>query len=166
MVLSDLIKQIKEGNMINGDEKHNVINDILNSYSFSDDLHYLWSKIKKNKTVLIIKIKADDNFYRLFANYVNKKNKYYFLIDKICLEKDTEHQLIYTTGKEIMEILIENYWDLDEVYFFDYKKDWLIAINHNFEIYCVGDEIIKLLSQINEIPQVNQYIIKYINIKC
>ena len=46
--------------------------------------------------------------------------------------------VIEAEEKEIISLLTEFYWELDEVYISDYSGNWFISINHNFELSFYG----------------------------
>ena len=159
MDFSELIKQIKEGKIITGVEKEKIINDITRNYNiFDSNIHYLWGKLH-NIEHLKIRIKADDGFYKIIKKHIKIEGELYFLIDKECFNGEAEHQLIYTKGSEILDLLEENYWELDEVYIFDKNYDWIISINHIFEILFVGKRLSNFVGRINSIIEAKKYII-------
>ncbi len=116
---------------------NNIINLILEKYSDEKTLHYMWSGFENNIT---IKIKADNGFYKKYLYYLLEEiENIHLLIDKECISNSSEHILCTANAENISKALIKYYWELDEIYLFDSTFEWLISVNHNFEVKFAGN---------------------------
>lgn len=65
---------------------------------------------------------------------------YYLSIDNICF-KDKNNDITMCIPKNgILQLLTDFYWELDEIYIYDFSYDWFISINHNFELHLYCDD--------------------------
>ena len=84
----------------------------------------------------------------------------YVVIDRECIDGAEDEVVISTGSKEILRVLYTNYWDLDEIYIIDVNWNYLICVNHVFDIYFVGESLCNFFEKVNKISSINKYIIK------
>lgn len=123
------------------------IKKVSKKYSRKNEFRYLWAYLSPQYCKMKIKIKADNTFYKEIGNYIYNY-ELFLLIDKCCIEDSEEDLSILASAKTILKILIDNYWDLDEVCISSLDYEWIICINHNFEIFLVGNKIINYFNSI------------------
>ena len=60
------------------------------------------------------------------------------VIDSCCFTDYDKHVILQLGRSDLIGVLTQFYWELDEVYISNNDLEWFIAINHNFEIvfYC------------------------------
>ena len=130
----------------NGQE---TLSNILKQYTSTEQLQYCWAHLDKKQEIYKVKIKADDEYYKSLKSVVDDI-EVQMAISRTCMEDAEEDLLLVANSKVILEMLIENYWDLDEVCIFSEKKNWFLVINHVFEIFFVGEELVSCFKILND----------------
>ena len=136
------------------------LNKMCIKYSNKNKFRYLWSDLKNQYSKRIIKIKASNIFYKEVEKYC-KNYKIYLFIDRCCIEDCNEDLAIIASSNTVLKILIDNYWDLDEICISSLSYEWVIWINHNFEVFFVGDKIIDFYEYIIKIDKIRDSIILF-----
>lgn len=68
----------------------------------------------------------------------------YFIIDKVCFSDFNDNLVVKLSKAELVELLYEFYWELDEIYIFDIDFNFFISLNHNFELSLYGNKRLDL----------------------
>lgn len=63
----------------------------------------------------------------------------YLIIDKVCFSDYDDDLVMRLSKAELVELLYEFYWELDEIYIFDMDCSAFISLNHNFELSLYGN---------------------------
>ena len=106
---------------LNTKEKKAFISKLI-SLADGKKLHYLWDNFNSESFITQIKISCDPCEYREKLEEILPLGKYILTIDDICFSDTKEPIVIEADGKEIISILTEFYWELDEVYISDYSS--------------------------------------------
>jgi len=169
-LLNDFIQFIvtKKFSLLSSDNKNELTKLFLNKFSNLTSLHYFWTDLKINDKVIIAKLKPDDDFYK---NHINdiisivSGNIIILSIDTDCSVNNTNDELMIKTEKDsLINLLIEYYWELDEIIIFDTLMNWFICVNHNFEIIIYTkfhySEILEKLERANKYGAIVRFIKK------
>ncbi len=135
-----------------------LISLVVEKYTDSEEFKYIWSRLKAEYINNKIKIVASNEYYLSIENLIINK-KIYMIIDKRCL-MEKNNVVICDDSKKIIKLLIENYWELDEVCIVSEDYDWIILINHMYEIFFVGKDICDFFAKLNENESVKKNIIR------
>lgn len=156
--------EIKEiSSFINGeleipleDKQIELLDCLIKQFTLAEDLHYSWGNFKSGHRIKI-KIKPNSDFYQIIEKIFCKDEVLILAIDKMCI--DENNRLFYLKANNLFKLLKEYYWELDEIYISNCDMDWLISINHVFEIYIVGEKIIKIIK--DYMCEIESLIIEY-----
>lgn len=142
-ILFNFLKNNVSTQLINKNESEKIIRKII-AIANGEKLHYLWSNYKSNSFIIQKKISCNPNLYIKTLNNIIVFNNMYLIIDKVCFS-DYDNDLVVKLSKaEIIELLYEFYWELDEIYIFDMDCSVFISLNHNFELSLYGNKRLDL----------------------
>ncbi|MBR5512410.1 MAG: hypothetical protein IKV85_00305 [Ruminococcus sp.] len=147
-ILLNFFKQKNISNvLVNKEESEKIIRKLI-SIANGDKLHYLWSNYKSDSFITQQKISCNlDSYIKTLSNIIVFDNMY-FVVDKACLS-DLDNDLVFELSKaEIVELMREFYWELDEIYIVDIDCSVFISLNHNFELSLYGDKSLDLCDRI------------------
>ena len=147
-ILLNFFKQKNISNvLVNKEESEKIIRKLI-SIANGDKLHYLWSNYKSDSFIIRQKISCNlDSYIKTLSDIVVFDNMY-FVVDKACLS-DLDNDLVFELSKaEIVELMREFYWELDEIYIVDIDCSVFISLNHNFELSLYGDKSLDLCDRI------------------
>ena len=147
-ILLNFFKQKNISNvLVNEEESEKIIKKLINIAN-GDKLHYLWSNYKSNSFIIRQKVSCNlDSYIKTLSDIIVFDNMY-FVVDKACLS-DFYNDLVFELSKaEIIELMREFYWELDEIYIVDIDCSVFIALNHNFELSLYGDKRLDLCNKI------------------
>lgn len=147
-ILLNFFKQKNISNvLVNKEESEKIIRKLI-SIANGDKLHYLWSNYKSDFFIIRQKISCNlDSYIKTLSNIIVFDNMY-FVVDKACLS-DLDNDLVFELSKtEIVELMREFYWELDEIYIVDIDCSVFISLNHNFELSLYGDKSLDLCDRI------------------
>lgn len=125
--------------LVNKKESEEIISKLI-SIANGDKLHYLWSNYKSDSFINRTKISCDPDLYIKTLSNIIVFNEMYFIIDKVCFSDFDDDLVIEMSKAELVELLHEFYWELDEIYIFDTDCSIFISLNHNFELSLYGDK--------------------------
>lgn len=151
MLFRDLLKYSQSfyiSRILNKDEALLIakrILDVVSDGSFrTNSIHYLWSNVAPQKCLAKCKIKkCDHNTYAKFLKNLLNNSEYYVIIDDFILEDVDYPACILLPADDLIAILSNFYWDLEELYIFDQTNACFISINHIFEVRLYGDSAIE-----------------------
>ena len=129
--------------LINKGESEKIIKRMI-SIANGDKLHYLWSNYKSNSFIIQKKISCNLDLYIKTLHNVIIFNDMYFIIDKVCFSDFNDNLVMKLSKAELVELLYEFYWELDEIYIFDIDFNFFISLNHNFELSLYGNKRLDL----------------------
>ena len=120
------------------EDKENIILNKLCSIADKNTIHYLWSNYNSPQFVTRKKISCNQNEYHSTIEAVFTEENYLMVIDSCCFTDYDKHVILQLGRSDLIGVLTQFYWELDEVYISNNDLEWFIAINHNFEIvfYC------------------------------
>lgn len=163
MEKNNLFNFFKQSNrlirLVKQKESEEIIRKMI-SVANGDKLHYLWSNYRADSFIIRKKVSCDPDLYLKTLNNTIVFDDMYFIIDKVCLSDCDDDLVIELSKADLIELLHEFYWDLDEIYMFDPDPSVFISINHNFELSLYGDKgsalCKKILEKIAEISPCNE----------
>ncbi|MBD5160069.1 MAG: hypothetical protein HDT23_07510 [Ruminococcus sp.] len=143
MVKKELFDYLTDNNikfrLLNENEGKEIIQKIV-SIAGGEILHYLWSNYKSDNFIAQKKISCDKDIYIQTLNNVLIFEDMFLIIDKTCIN-NLKNDIVFELSKpEILKIMYEFYWNLDEIYISDLNFNCFVSVNHNFEISLYGDK--------------------------
>lgn len=158
MDLEFLLNEIEQGYYVFPKEIEKLLIDSIPlKYSNKTELHYCWDSFKPLHR-LQLKVKPTNQFYNVIWDKIRDRHLQVLLaIDADCLQG--EAQLIGIDLEKLFALLDKYYWELDEIYICDLNFDWLISLNHMFEINILGDTLIDFVQEVMQDEVCNSYMI-------
>lgn len=145
--------------LVNKKESEEIISKMV-SIANGDKLHYLWSNYRSDSFITRKKVSCDPDLYIKTLSNIIFFNDMYFIIDKVCFSDFDDDLVIELSKADLVELLHEFYWELDEIYMFEPDRSVFISINHNFELSLYGDKrsdlCKKALEKLTEISPCNE----------